>query len=88
MISIQGIRVSALSAKTTEAGKLEIEAAYEIVAANNRVLATTSLTNNNIYGGKSFTPSPQTINAINQAIALYKADVETDLGISEDSSKP
>lgn len=82
-ITIRGIRITSLTVERGESGEDCINAAYQLVASNDKVLAKETLTSKSAYGSQPFTPSPQTIKALTDAIALYKQDVEMSLGLSE-----
>lgn len=80
-ITIRGIRITSLTVEQ-EDGRDKISAKYQLISSNDKVLAKESLTNINPYGtGETFTPSPQTMKALSDAITLYRKDVETSLGI-------
>lgn len=77
-ITIRGIKITSLSVTSTAEGE-KIEADYQLVSSADKVLAKNSLTNQG-YGDK-FQPSPTTLKALADAVALYKADVEMTLGL-------
>lgn len=83
-ITIRGIRITSLTVTRDDDGADKISANYQLVASNDKVLAKESLTSKTSYGEHTFTPSPQTIKALTDAVAAYKADVELSLGITTD----
>lgn len=81
-ITIKGIRISNLwVGRDEQTGKEKITANYELIASNDRVLAKESLSTGKGYSENTFTPSPPTIKALTDAVALYRKDVELSLGL-------
>lgn len=83
-ITIRGIRITSLEVSRSEEGKDKIKASYQLVASNDKVLAKENLSSEADYTGQLFTPSPQTIKALTDAVALYKKDVEMSIGFSDE----
>jgi len=81
-ITIRGIRITSLTVARSDDGADKITADYQLISSLDKVLAKESLSSKQSYGENVFTPSPQTTKALADAVALYKADVETSLGIT------
>jgi hypothetical protein len=81
-LTIKGIRITNLWIGREEAdGKEKITANYQLIASNDKVLAKESLSTGKGYNENTFQPSPDTMKALADAVALYKRDVEMSLGL-------
>ncbi len=80
-ITIKGIRVTSLSIEKNEEGDEHIACNYQLISSVDKVLAKQSMNSKPGYGTSTFTPSPQTIRALSDAVQMYKKDVEVSLGL-------
>ena len=79
-ITIQGIRIESLKIERSEpTGEDIITASYSLISSTGRVLAKQSIGD---YSGMKLQPSASTLKAFGAAIAAYKNDVNSDLGLA------
>lgn len=82
MITINGIKLLNVWIGEEDDGKEKITANYQLVTdANKAIGSKESLSTGKGYGENTFMPSPQTIKALKDAVALYRKDVEMSLGL-------
>jgi hypothetical protein len=78
-VYIKGIRVDSVSIERNESGQEFVkEAKYSLISSIDKVLATQLVGG---YQGRSLTLSLETIKALENFMALYKADVTNTLGL-------
>lgn len=80
-ITIRGIRITSFTVTRNDEGGEDIQASYQLISSTDKVLAKESLTSKPGYGSTQFVPSPETYKAIREAVAAYRKDVETQIGL-------
>lgn len=82
MITITGIKLHDVWVGEGDDGQEKITAHYQLVTSDSKPIGSKeSLSTGKGYGENTFMPSPQTIKALKDAVAMYRKDVELSLGL-------
>lgn len=81
-LTITGIKLHDVWVGESDDGKEKITAHYQLVSSEGKAIgAKESLSTGKNYGENTFSPSPQTIKLLKEAVSLYRKDVEMSLGL-------
>lgn len=81
-LNITGIKIKHVWVGEGDDGKDNITASYQLLTDGGKTVGSKeTLSMISRYDGASFTPSPGTIKALRDAVALYRKDVEVSLGL-------
>lgn len=79
-IAIKGIRVLSV-AIGLDKGETELTSEYALISTGDKILAKQAVGG---YGGMKIQPSAATVGALNEFLKLYKADIQTVLGLESE----
>lgn len=77
-VMIKGIRIPSVNISLSDDGKLEVSGRYDLISANDAVLAKQGF---NGYNELKVGASPETMGKVHSLMACLKLDIETILGL-------
>lgn len=78
-ITIRGIRIKSLNiTPAPSSGDEKLTGTYQLISSTDKVLAEQSIGG---YNSLKFPPSPPTQKALDAFLELYRADIQTAIGI-------
>ncbi len=82
-LNITGIKIKHVWVGEEDNGKDKITASYQLLTDGGKTIGSKeTLSTSTGYGETTFSPSPQTIKALRDAVTLYRKDVEASLGLT------
>lgn len=82
-ITIAGIKIKHVWVGEDDSGKEKITASYQLVSDKGAVIGSKeTLSTGTSYGETTFQPSLDTSKALKTAVALYRRDLESSLGLT------
>ena len=84
-IKITGIKIKHVWVGEADDGKDKITASYQLVGDKGQTIGSKeTLSTGSGYGETTFQPSHGTVKALREAVALYRKDVEDNLGLNSE----